>query len=157
MGPDGLERTVRPTSPARTFKRLRRVAASVPDRFSRDARRWLGAAAVGVALFAGSAVPLPPRHNPDFGPYGPDKFLHLAGHAGFAAALAAALGADSPDVRAALVAVGLSTAYGVSTELLQKVIPGREFERGDVVAGLVGSVLGVVAWRCLRPASRTAS
>lgn len=117
--------------------------------------RWLGVAVGALLLLAGSALPLPPRHNPDFGPYGPDRFLHLVGHAGFAAALVAALEDGHPSIRAAVVAVASSTVYGVGTELLQQAVPGREFERGDVAAGFVGSLLGVAAWRRLASGSRS--
>lgn len=110
--------------------------------------RWSGIAVAALLLLVGSAVPLPSRHNPDFGTFGPDKFLHLVGHAGFTTALASAIGADSSR-RAALVAIVISTVYGLSTELLQESIPGREFERGDVVAGLIGSIVVVFGW--LRP------
>lgn len=48
---------------------------------------------------------------------------------------------------ATVAAVVASTLFGVVTELLQESVPGREFERGDVVAGFVGSALGVVGWR----------
>lgn len=114
----------------------------------RSHRRWRGTAVAALLLLVGSAVPLPPRHNPDFGPFGPDKFLHGVGHAAFAAALAAALG-DGSSGRVALAGVVASTAYGLSTELLQESVPGREFERADVVAGLLGSIVGVVGWRRL--------
>ena len=121
---------------------------------SGEGRRRAGSVAVAaLLLLVGSAVPLPPRYNPDFGPFGPDKLLHLLGHAGLAAALVAACDEGSPARRVAL-AVGLSTVYGVGTELLQEAIPGREFERGDVVAGLIGSVVGAVARRRLAPGSR---
>jgi len=84
--------------------------------------------------------------NPDFGPFGPDKLLHLLGHAGFAAALFSALG-DDPGVREGVVSVAVSTFFGLGTERLQESIPGREFEWWDVVAGVVGSVVGVTYWR----------
>ncbi|MEF8891140.1 MAG: VanZ family protein [Haloferacaceae archaeon] len=118
--------------------------------------RWLGVAVSALSLLVGSALPLPPRHNPDFGPYGPDKLLHLLGHAGLAAALVAALDDGGPSVRGAVAAVVASTVYGVGTELLQEQIPGREFERGDVAAGLVGSLLGVGLWRRVASTNSTA-
>jgi VanZ family protein len=45
------------------------------------------------------------------------------------------------------VAVVLSTGYGLALELLQQWIPGRRYERGDVFASLVGSVLAVALLR----------
>lgn len=106
-------------------------------------RRWRGVGLPGGLLLVGSAVPLPtPR--PAFGPLGPDKLLHLLGHAWLAAALAGALDADGgPTRRGAVLAVALSTGYGVCTERLQDVVPGREFERADVLAGMLGSLVGV--------------
>ena len=106
--------------------------------------RWLGVGLPAVLLFVGSVVPLPPRWTPEFGPYGPDTFLHLLGHAWLAAALLTALdGEGGRHSRDTLLAVTLSTGYGVWTERLQEAVPGREFERSDVVAGLLGSLLGV--------------
>lgn len=102
-----------------------------------------------VLLLVGSTIPLPPRFNPDFGPYGPDKFLHMIGHAGFAAALVAAFSDDDTDLRVLVTAIAASTAYGLVTELLQETIPRREFEQGDVVAGFLGSVIGVFGLRRL--------
>lgn len=109
-----------------------------------------GATVAAVALFVGSAIPLPPRHNPDFGPYGPDKLLHLLGHGGLTAAFVAALDDDRSSLRAGVVAVVLSTVFGIAIELLQEAVPGREFERGDVVAGLLGSLVGVLSWHLAR-------
>jgi VanZ family protein len=107
--------------------------------------------AVGVPaglLLVGSAVPLPPGRNPDFGLLGPDKFLHLAGHAWLTAALVRAIDAeDGPTCRGAALAVALSVGYGLATERLQEAVPGREFEWPDVLAGLLGSVLVVLAGR----------
>ena len=110
---------------------------------------WLEVAVMAIVLLVGSAIPMPPHYNPDFGRYGPDKALHLAGHAGLAATLVTALSDDTPSVRDAVLAVILSTAYGVCTERLQEYVPGREFERGDVAAGLIGSVLAV-QWKRMR-------
>ena len=71
---------------------------------------------------------------------------------GGSAALAAALG-DGSSGRVAVATVVASTAYGLSTELLQGSIPGRGFERADVVAGLFGSIVGVLGWRRLTDGS----
>lgn len=135
---------------ARELKHSRVVLKLVPDRTSGKSgrkERWRGVTATALLLLVGSLIPLPPRRNPDFGPYGPDKFLHLLGHAGFAAALVAAFDDTEPSFRGVVVAVVVSTVYGVGTELLQEAIPGREFERGDVIAGLVGSIIGALATR----------
>ncbi len=108
--------------------------------------RWTPAAVSGAALLVGSAFPLPPRFNPDYGPFGPDKGLHLLGHAGFVALLGAGLGEEKRGIGAAVGAFVLSTVFGVTTEVLQESVSGREFERGDVIAGMLGSLLGLLAW-----------
>lgn len=117
-------------------------------------KQWLGVIVSAFLLLVGSSLPLPPRYNPDFGLYGPDKLLHLLGHAGLAAALVAALADDGSSLRVAVTAVVSSTVYGIGTELLQEVIPGREFERGDVIAGFVGSLIGVISWHHFTPTNR---
>lgn len=46
---------------------------------------------------------------------------------------------------AATLAVGLATIYGISDELHQLLTPGRSCDIHDVMADLVGSVIGVAA------------
>lgn len=102
--------------------------------------RTLGVAAV---LFLASAVPLPDSGRSRFGSCGPDKLLHLLGHAAFARSLATTLGGEQPGFRARVTAVAVSSGFGLFTELLQTGVPGRRYERGDVLACAVGSVVGV--------------
>lgn len=105
-------------------------------------------AVTGGLLLAGSAVPIPPNIDRDYGPYGPDRFLHMVGHAGLTATLVTALDEDGRGTLGrATLAVVASTGYGICTELMQEAVPGRGFERGDVVAGFVGSVLGAMVGR----------
>lgn len=99
---------------------------------------------VATGLTVGAATPLPPRHNPDLGHLGFDKLLHLLGHAALADAIATALDPDRRSVRAAVIAIALSTIHGYLTERLQRSIPGRAFEWGDVAAAFTGSVYGVL-------------
>jgi VanZ family protein len=129
-----------------TLNRPRTVGALVSDTTSPRSDRVAGVIIAAILLAVGSATPLPTRYNPDFGPVGPDKGLHLLGHAGLAAALVAASDEPSRSIPVALLAVVASTAYGVGTELLQELIPGRAFERGDVLAALLGSLFGVLWW-----------
>lgn len=101
-----------------------------------------------VLLFVAAVVPSPLRRYRAFRVAGPDKLLHLLGYGGFALLLADALTADRRDDRAAaFAAVLISSGYGFLIGTLQNWVPGREHERADDVAGLVGSVLAVVAWR----------
>jgi VanZ family protein len=100
-----------------------------------------------VALLVGSVLPVPFGRHPGFRWFGPDKLLHLLGHGGFAAAVAAALGAARFGPRAAGgLAVALSTGYAALLGRLQERVPGREPERADLLASLVGSVLGAAGW-----------
>jgi VanZ family protein len=46
---------------------------------------------------------------------------------------------------AAVLAVGLATIYGISDELHQLLTPGRSADVHDVMADLVGAVIGVAA------------
>lgn len=139
------DRTAAP-APSRGFKRSRAIPHSVSAQTVLRRGRWTPAVVAAAVLLVGSVTPLPPRYNPDFGPFGPDKGLHLLGHAGFVALLGAGLGEDQRGVATAGGAVVLSTVYGLTTEALQESVAGREFERGDVVAGLLGSLLGLLAW-----------
>jgi len=118
----------------------------VHSNWRQESGRWRAVAITGFALLAGSSVPLSPRLNPDYGTYGPDKGLHAIGHLVLAAALVEAVDDQNPSARVALAAAFVSTVFGVSTELLQERVPGREFEVGDVVAGFLGSAVGAFGW-----------
>lgn len=101
-------------------------------------------------LLVAAIVPAKRRETPQPPPYNVDKLAHSLGHASVAAALFdAADAADSFDRphRAALAATLVSTGYGLGLELLQRRIPGRRYEHGDVVAGALGSLVGAgFAW-----------
>jgi VanZ family protein len=116
----------------------------------RDARTaWRRVAVVAGVLLLSNALPAKRRDPPRPPPYGIDKVLHAAGHAALAAALRDALErTDRSPVTPVVftpsaVAVLLSTLYGLVLELLQRWIPGRRYESGDVLAGAAGSALGV--------------
>lgn len=92
-------------------------------------------------------VPSPFQRHPEWRWTGPDKFLHLLGHAGYAVALADALAAGRwSDRDAAVLAVCISTGLGLVAGRLKRRVPGRAFEPADVVAGLVGSLLATFGW-----------
>jgi VanZ family protein len=96
---------------------------------------------------AASVVPAKRRDPPQPPPYGVDKLAHAVAHAAFAGTLFEAVGHGQPTGRAALNALVVSTASAVALELCQRWVPGRRFEGGDVVAGVVGSAGGVgVGW-----------
>jgi len=108
---------------------------------------WRAVGLLAAVLFLASILPSPLGRRPEFRHVGPDKLLHLVGHAGFAAAIAGAVGRGRVDDRAAgVIAVCLSTGYGLVLGRFQERVPGRVHEFADVVAGLVGSVLGVIGW-----------
>ena len=109
--------------------------------------RWGRAALAAVALLVGGLVPSPLGRHPEFDRVGPDKALHFLGHAGFAVALTDALaGDDVGDWPAACLAVAGSTALGALVGVLQRPVPGREPERADLVAGVLGSLAAALVW-----------
>jgi VanZ family protein len=83
----------------------------------------------------------------DVGAFGrvPDWITHGAAYLVLCALLCRALagGLGRPlSVLAALSAVGLATAYGVSDELHQSLVPGREASLADVLKDLGGALAG---------------
>lgn len=117
------------------------------ERGDRFRNGWNPAVASAMVLLVGSAIPLPERYNPDLGAYGPDKLLHIVGHAALVAMLGTAVGDDDRTGRRAIGAIALSTGFGLAIEVLQESVPGRQFEFGDVVAGFLGSLVGLIAYR----------
>jgi VanZ family protein len=116
----------------------------VPD--STDPR-WRRATVATFVLLAAAVVPSPLRRHESWAWFGPDKFLHLVGHAGYAAVLADAFGGGRcSDEQAAVLAVLVSTGHSLASGRLQRWVPGRAFELADVLAGLVGAVLAVGGW-----------
>ena len=108
---------------------------------------WKRVCATALVLLVAAVVPSPLQRHPEFDRFGPDKLLHLVGHACFAVSLADAFATDRFDpVRAGVLAVVCSTLYGLLTGFLQQYVPGRLPERADLTAGVFGSVLGVLGW-----------
>jgi VanZ family protein len=111
------------------------------------AAAWRRVALTGSVLVVASVVPAKRRDPPRHPPYGVDKLAHAVAHGAFAGALFDAVGRERSTGRAALCSLVVSTASAVALELLQRRVPGRRFESGDVVAGAVGSAGGVgVGW-----------
>lgn len=109
--------------------------------------RWTAVAFSTIVLFVASIVPSPLSRRPGWKWLGPDKFLHLGGHAVYAVTLANAFSAGRrTDEEAAVLAVCISTTHSLVTGRLQERVPGRAFEPVDVLAGLVGSVLAALGW-----------
>jgi VanZ family protein len=116
---------------------------------------WRRVALTGGVLFVSTVTPAKRRDPPEPPPYGIDKVAHAVAHAWFAVALLDAFEATGWSREAPVAAVGLSASSGVALELLQRWVPGRRFESGDVVAGVVGSVVAVGAARRCDPSTRT--
>jgi VanZ family protein len=81
--------------------------------------------------------------------------VHIAAYAGLGALTARAIakGVRSVSGRAVLMAIVIATLYGVSDEYHQLFVPGRSFDVLDMLADLVGSVVGasaVGAWSIIR-------
>lgn len=129
---------------------LERVTARSPG------GRWTPVVACTIALVVASIVPSPFERRSEWERVGPDKLLHLVGHAGYAVVLAEALAAGrARNATAAALAVCLSTAHSLVTGRLQAQVPGRAFELADVLAGLVGATLAALGWYVASADART--
>ncbi|WP_128226406.1 VanZ family protein [Halobacteriaceae bacterium SHR40] len=114
------------------------------DRFD---SRWKSVVGTALVLLVASVLPSPLGRHPEFSRFGPDKLLHILGHAWLTVTLADAFETDRLDaVSTGIIAVSVSFVHGLFTGFLQQYVPGRVPERADLVAGLVGSVLGVLGW-----------
>lgn len=106
---------------------------------------WSAAAAYGGLIFLASSRPEPLgiQHLPLFA----DKAIHAAVYGGLSFVLWKALRGSLRDAsarRVALLALGLTTLYGVSDEFHQSFVPGRSADVFDVAADAVGA--GLVQW-----------
>lgn len=110
--------------------------------------RWTAALAATGGLLIASIVPSPFERRPEWERVGPDKLLHIAGHTAYACVLANALDPDRGHPRtAAAGAFCLSTAHSILSGRLQKRVPGRANERGDVAWAVAGSAIAACSWR----------
>jgi VanZ family protein len=90
-------------------------------------------------------------------PPGIDKVAHLAIYAVFGALIARACwttGSRSA-ARVVVLATLLATAYGLSDEVHQRFVPGRQFELADLLADAIGSLAGALAVARTRRAGNT--
>lgn len=77
------------------------------------------------------------------GALGVDKLVHGAGYAVLGALLVlATAGARRSVRRAVVIAVALASLYGVTDELHQSFVPGRDTSAGDWAADTVGALAG---------------
>jgi VanZ family protein len=81
--------------------------------------------------------------------------VHVAAYAGLGALAARATGRGTRDVswRAVLVAIAISSLYGVSDEYHQRFVAGRSFDTLDMAADAIGAVVGasaIGAWSIIR-------
>src|SRR5687768_10564791 len=73
---------------------------------------------------------------------------HVVGYAGLAVVILRALAGGLPariTPKAALGAVAIAVAYGITDELHQMLVPGRTSELIDVAADAMGALLGIGA------------
>ena len=109
---------------------------------ARSSGRWLLALLGALVVLVGSAFPLPAGDRRTFGL---DKVLHVVGHCLSATTLTAALDPDrTRDPARVVVSVVASVGYVAVLERLQESVPGRRYERGDVLAGVLGVFVGVL-------------
>jgi len=117
------------------------------------AARWGLALAAAGLLFYFSLVPPPGSGAIPRGPLGVlplSTWLHFAGYAGLAVAVAYAMtGSPRPDWQVVAVAFGAAVAYGVGIELVQATVPVREFSYADMGINALGAGIAAGAWRLL--------
>ncbi|MCD6320476.1 MAG: VanZ family protein [Candidatus Desulfofervidaceae bacterium] len=104
----------------------------------------LGYAALIFFLSAQSTLPLPKEITYH------DKFMHSLGYLGFGFLLIRALKGSFPSFsfsKLLWLTVLLCALYGISDELHQSFIPGRDASGYDVLADGIGGYLGVIVWR----------
>ncbi len=109
---------------------------------------WLPVVVYLLVIFAGSSM-----SGPRDIPGGlSDKTAHFLEYAGLGLLLARALGGrrwTSIPLRYVAVVAVAAALYGISDEIHQLFVPGREFDLRDMAADTLGaSVAGAVVWAC---------
>ncbi len=115
----------------------------MPERRRRTAA-WIGAAAWAALLFGLSSLPAGRAPSSPLSFPGDDKVVHAALYGVLGGLLRVALGRSGP-------AIALAAAYGVSDELHQSFVPGRDADAFDWLADVAGAALGAAlaarTWR----------
>jgi VanZ family protein len=109
----------------------------------KTAALWAPVVVLMAAIFSASSL-----SDPGLPPGGlSDKGAHIVAYAALGAALIRALAsgqARSMTVRRVLIAAVLATAYGMTDELHQGIVPGRTPELLDLVADAAGGLAGAI-------------
>lgn len=110
---------------------------------TRALRPWIPALIWAAAIFVMSS--LPGSAYPQTNLWNADKFVHIALYGLMGGLCARGLAQGSPLLgwrRLLLLAALLATLYGVTDELHQAFVPGRNSDWRDVVADGLGSLIG---------------
>jgi VanZ family protein len=113
---------------------------------SRFAWYWLPALSYCLIIFGLSALP---KTISVPSPYAVDKVLHIMeyGVLGFLLARSLVNSRAGVSKRALIIlVVGLATSYGISDEIHQAFVPGRNASAWDVVADGLGGVMGALIY-----------
>lgn len=115
------------------------------------AKAFIPAFIVAIIIFMASSIPgtnMPTVMFPYF-----DKIEHMAIYAVLSAAVARGFCNWRPWFSLRLIiilSVMIGTAYGISDEIHQSFVPGRESDIYDIIADAVGSLLGAVSFALIR-------
>lgn len=122
---------------------------------ARFAAHWLPVFSYCLLIFLQSARPSPVRMA--VLPHA-DKLFHFAGYALLGGLVFRAVMASSqriPPARMTAVSILLCSLYGLSDELHQSLVPYRDADPLDLLADVLGSAAGVLAFRAWKgPAHR---
>lgn len=114
--------------------------------------RWAAVVVVAGFVAAISVIRLPSGVG-STGPFGlvpVSQYGHFVAYAGLAGLLAYALADSHWSERRVLAVVFLVVVgYGFGLEVIQRLLPYRRFEVGDLVVNAVGTAMAVVLWRLL--------
>jgi VanZ family protein len=110
-------------------------------------KSWLPALLWAATIFALSSIP--GRALPELPVWNADKLVHAAVYALLGAlcwrGARASFAPGTAQWRVVLIAVLLTSLYGIADELHQMVVPNRAPDPNDVLADAVGGLLGALA------------